>query len=239
MFTKSAAYYDAIYAALKDYLNEAHGVAGLLRQARPDCRRVLDVACGTGEHARFLNGAHGFEVDGIDLDPQLLHIARGKHPRGSYWQADMVDFELGRRYDAVLSLFSSIAYAGTLPRLRQTLACIRLHLAPGGVVLIEPFVEPRNIRQNETDMLTVDVGGIRVTRTARSEVIDRLFRLHLDYRFEGPSGVERASEVHELGLFTATEMMDSFGAVGLRASYQDEGPSGRGVYVARASHGAA
>src|SRR5688572_2977535 len=105
MFTKSAAYYDAIYAALKDYRNEALSVARLLRSTRPHCRRVLDVACGTGEHARYLDGAHGFDVDGIDLDPQLLRIARGKHPRGSYWQADMVDFELGRRYDAVISLF--------------------------------------------------------------------------------------------------------------------------------------
>lgn len=234
MFTKSAAYYDAIYAALKDYRNEAHSVARLLREARPDCQRVLDVACGTGEHARYLNGAHGFDVDGIDLDPQLLRIARSKRPGGSYWQADMVDFELGQRYDAVISLFSAIAYAGTLPRLRQALACIRRHVAPGGVVLVEPFLGPQDIRQSKSDRLTVDVGGVRVTRTARSEVIDRLFRLHLDYRFEGPSSIERASEVHDLGLFTVNEMLDSFGAVGLKASYHDDGPSGRGLYVATA-----
>jgi SAM-dependent methyltransferase len=239
MFTKSAAYYDAIYAALKDYRNEALSVARLLRSARPDCRRVLDVACGTGEHARYLDGAHGFDVDGIDLDPQLLHIARGKHPRGSYWQADMVDFELGRRYDAVISLFSAIAYAGTLPRLCQALACMRRHLAPGGVVLIEPFVGPESIRPSKTDTLTVDFGGVRVTRSARGEVIDRLFRLHLDYRFEGPASIERASEVHELGLFTVREMLDSFGAAGMRARYQNDGPSGRGLYVATAADVAA
>jgi ubiquinone/menaquinone biosynthesis C-methylase UbiE len=233
MFTKSAAYYDAIYAALKDYRNEAQSVAMLLKQVRPSCRRVLDVACGTGEHARYLNGAHGFDVDGIDLEPALLRIARGKHPRGNYWQADMVEFDLGRRYDAVISLFSAIAYAGTVPRLRQALACFRRHLAPGGVVLVEPFLRPEDIRAGKSSTLTVDVGGVRVTRSSHSEVIDRLFRLHLDYQFEGPSSVERASEVHDLGLFTLDEMLASFAAAGLAASYQSEGPSGRGLYVAQ------
>jgi SAM-dependent methyltransferase len=236
MFTKSAAYYDAIYAALKDYRNEAQSVASLLKQARPGCRRVLDVACGTGEHARYLNGAHGFDIDGIDLDPALLRIARGKHPHGNYWQADMVDFDLGRRYDAVISLFSAIAYAGTLPRLRQTLACFRRHLAPGGIVLVEPFLVPEDIRLGKTNTLTVDVGGVRVTRSSRSEVIDRLFRLHLDYEFEGPTSVEHASEVHDLGLFSLEEMLASFGAAGLDASYQREGPSGRGLYIATAAN---
>ena len=75
----------------------------------------------------------------------------------------------------------------------------------------------------------------RENRSARSEVVDRLFRLHLDYRFEGPARIERASEVHELGLFTVHEMLDSFGAAGMRASYQNDGPSGRGLYVATAA----
>jgi ubiquinone/menaquinone biosynthesis C-methylase UbiE len=207
----------------------------LLKQARPDCRRVLDVACGTGEHARYLDGAHGFSVDGIDLDPALLRIARGKHPRGSYWQADMVDFDLGRRYDAVISLFSAIAYTVSVPRLRRALACFRRHLGPGGIVLVEPFLKPEDIRLGTTNTLTVEVGGIRVTRTSRSEVFDRLFRLYLDYQFEGPSSTESASEVHELGLFSVGEMLDSFRAAGLDAEYRSEGPSGRGLYVATAS----
>jgi hypothetical protein len=147
----------------------------------------------------------------------------------------MVDFDLGRRYDAVISLFSAIAYTRDLPRLRQALTCFRRHLAPGGVVLVEPFLKPEDIQLGKTNTLIVDVGGIRVTRRSRSEVIDRLFRLHLDYQFEGPSSVERASEVHDLGLFSTAEMLDSFGAAGLDASYQKDGPSGRGLYIATAA----
>ena len=53
MFDASAEYYDLIYGSFKDYPREAAQIAGLLRQNMPHCRTVLDVACGSGEHARL------------------------------------------------------------------------------------------------------------------------------------------------------------------------------------------
>ena len=51
MFSASAEFYDLIYSAFKDYIGEAEQIAGLLRQHNAQCQTVLDVACGTGEHA--------------------------------------------------------------------------------------------------------------------------------------------------------------------------------------------
>ncbi len=45
-----------------------------------ECRRILDVACGTGELALMLAKA-GLEVCGIDLSPAMLSVARRKGPR--------------------------------------------------------------------------------------------------------------------------------------------------------------
>src|SRR5438874_12499220 len=124
MFIESAELYDAIYS-FKDYAAEAAQVAGLVRAAHPKARSILDVACGTGEHARQLSASCGFDVDGLDLDAGLLRVAREKHPSGSFFHADMSDFNLETRYDAVLCLFSSIAYLVTLERTRRALACFR------------------------------------------------------------------------------------------------------------------
>lgn len=88
MFTESAEIYDAIYQ-FKDYHAEAGRVAALIRQANPQARSILDVACGTGEHARWLASDHGFEVAGIDLDDVLLAVARRKVPQGQFICADM------------------------------------------------------------------------------------------------------------------------------------------------------
>jgi ubiquinone/menaquinone biosynthesis C-methylase UbiE len=232
MFTRSAASYDALYFSMKDYAKEAASVAELIRTHHPRGHSVLDVACGTGEHAKLLATVHGFEVDGIDADPGMLELARAKHPRGVFSQADMVAFDLGRRYDAVVCLFSSIAYVQTLPRLSAALGCFRRHLAPGGVVLLEPFLKPEDIRPGHTHTLSVESAGNKITRTSRSEVEGTLFKLLLDYTVEGPGGVERFSEPHELGLFTIAEMLAAFESAGLAATHSEGGPAGRGLYIA-------
>jgi ubiquinone/menaquinone biosynthesis C-methylase UbiE len=105
MFTASAALYDVIYGSVKDYAREVEQIVALLRASHPEAHTILDVACGTGEHARRLADSYGYVVDGIDLDADLLSIARRKHPAGCFVQADMSDFALGRRYDVVVCLF--------------------------------------------------------------------------------------------------------------------------------------
>src|SRR5262249_725176 len=91
MFSGSADLYDRIYASFKDYAQEARDIAALLCRAHPRGRTVLDVACGTGEHARLLAAEHGLSVDGLDLDPAFVRIASAKHPGGRFEQADMMD----------------------------------------------------------------------------------------------------------------------------------------------------
>jgi trans-aconitate methyltransferase len=40
-----------------------------------------------------------FRVEGLDVDPGMVDIARAKHPDVPIHVADMVDFDLGRRFD--------------------------------------------------------------------------------------------------------------------------------------------
>jgi SAM-dependent methyltransferase len=233
MFTASAEYYDLIYSTFKDYAAEADRIATLARQARPGCRSVLDVACGTGEHARLL-ADRGFEVDGLDLDPAFLRIARQKHPAGRFFEADMGDFSLPHRYNLVICLFSSIGYLATLDRVTRALDCFRRHLAPGGLVLVEPWFEPGVL---DTTRVTTNIGeapGIRVARTARLEVDGRLSRLFFDYEIGDATGTRRASEVHEMALYTRSELLQAFRDAGLEAQFDENGLfDNRGLYLAR------
>lgn len=233
MFSESAALYDLIYSSFKDYEAESANVATLLETARPGCRTVLDVACGTGEHARLLAERHGFFVDGIDLDPSFVAIAQRKHPAGMFVVADMCDFHLPRHHDAVICLFSSIGYVRTLDKVTRALECFREHLAPGGAIVVEPWFAPGVLQDG---YLTHNIGerdGLRVERHSRTEIDGRLSRLHFDYVITDERGTRHASEVHELGLFTPDEMRAAFGAAGLAVDYDPQGLTGRGLYVAR------
>lgn len=231
MFEASADFYDAIYGAFKDYREEAALVASRLRQVNSRCRTVLDVGCGTGEHARLL-AEQGFLVDGLDLDGNLLEIARKKHPGGRFIQADMSDFQLSRQYDAVICLFSSIGYLKSLDRVSLALKCFREHLAAGGVIMVEPWFAPGVLDVHRVGRNACDFNGMHIVRTSTVEVDGRLSRLRFDYEITAASGIRRASELHELGLFTVKELMKMFQATGLQVDYDSKGLSNRGLYVA-------
>ena len=233
MFSRSADVYDAIYGAFKDYAAEATTIAALVRSAQPAARTILDVGCGTGEHARHLRSSHGFDVDGLDLDAGLLAVARDKVPDARFFQGDMSDFDIGTRYDVVMCLFSAIGYVRTLDRVTKALRCFRRHLADDGVVIVEPWFAPGVLRVGGGETKHAETGALRVARSYHTTVNGRLSTLVFDYRIEDSTGVRHEQEIHELGLFTVDEMMDSFRAAGLVATHDAEGLIGRGLYIAR------
>jgi len=239
MYTE-AELYDVVCDAIeKDFSGQAARIAELVRRARPHGRTMLDVACGTGEHARYLFEVHGFEVDGIDLSPEMLVKARARCPRGRFEVADMTNFHLGRRYDGMLCMSASIAYALTIPRLREALACMRDHLEPGGVAVVQPYLTPDAVPPVGTREYTFESGDFRVKRIRRSEIDGRRHLVHFHYTIEGPGGTREVDEVDDFGLFTIDEMLAAFSAVGLAATYDPSWSevSGDGVYVASAPPG--
>ena len=139
MFSNSANWYDALYSS-KDYEAEAERITAIVRAECPSARTILDEACGTGEHDRYLS--RDFHVDGVDVNRDFLAIACDKNPEGVYAYADMIDFDLGRTYDAVLCLFSSIGYAKTLGGVERALKCFHRHLTATGVLVLEPWLTP-------------------------------------------------------------------------------------------------
>jgi SAM-dependent methyltransferase len=232
VFSESAELYDAIYGAFKDYATEAASVATLVRSLRPGAHSILDVGCGTGEHAKVLRVSHGFAVDGLDLDPGMLAVARRKLPDAVFVEADMCSFALGRCYDVVMCLFSSIGYTRTPDRLTAALCRFRDHLAPGGVILVEPWFPPGTLRDGPVPVTRAILGDLRVERAGRVTLDGRLSRLVFHYEIHDAKGARRVEELHELGLFTRDEMMDGFARAALAASYDPEGLTGRGLYVA-------
>jgi SAM-dependent methyltransferase len=232
-FAKSAEYYDAIYLTFKDYALEATQLADRIRTLRPGARTLLDVACGTGEHARLLSQQHGFEVAGTDVNPDFVRIAQRKNPSGRFEVADMVNFDLGAQYDAVICMFSSIGYVRTLPALESALRCFKSHTAPGGVIIVEPWFPPGKLTPGPSTVRRAETDNFRVERTARTDLDLGVSRLRFDYTVETAEGVQHFSEVHELGLFTEEETLLAFKAAALSAFHEPASGTHRGLYIAR------
>jgi len=235
VFEKSAEWYDALYG-FKDYQKESAAIATLLKKEHPEATTILDVACGTGEHDKYLSLS--YEVDGVDISSEFVLVASKKNPQGKYICADMIDFDLSTRYDVVLCLFSSIGYLRTIENVATALRNFRRHLNADGIVIVEPWFVPEAWNPDGTVfMLTGETAEGKICRMNISEREDSLSVLNFHYLVGTGNGVEYFTEHHELGLFSVEQMKYAFESAGLIAEYSEEGITGRGVYIARKSQG--
>ncbi len=231
MFSKTTQYYDLIYS-FKDYGEEVGKIRAVIRKEHPAAHSILDVACGTGEHARLLSTE--FAVDGIDVEPGFIEIARRKVPAATFSVADMRGFELGRKYDVVECLFSSIGYLTRGDDVVRALECFARHLVNDGIILVEPWFAPGVWQVGVPHMAPpVDLPDIKICRMNVSAQDGNLSSFRLHYLIATSAGVEYIQEDHELALYTVDEMLHFFQRAGLRVSHDATGISGRGLYVAR------
>ncbi len=231
MFSKSARLYDTIYLNMgKDYAAEARIIHALIQEhKRTSGNLLLDVACGTGLHIGPLR--EHYQVEGMDLDENMLEMARQKHPDIPLHHGDMLDFDLGHPFDAITCLFSSIGYVKTIPRLNQAIGNMARHLKPGGVLLVEPWFTPEKWNTGSVHASFVDQPDLKIVRMNISKRKGRLSFFTLHYMVGTPEGIKHFTELHELGLFTVDETLSAFRAAGLEVYHYPEGLTGRGLYA--------
>lgn len=99
--------FEAIYAGAPPWdIGRPQGAFARLAEAGEVKGRVLDVGCGTGEHA-LMAARLGLEATGIDLAPTAIRLAKQKAvERGivvAFIELDALDLaSLGQQYDTVL-----------------------------------------------------------------------------------------------------------------------------------------
>jgi ubiquinone/menaquinone biosynthesis C-methylase UbiE len=229
MYTLSAEYYDTIYS-WKDYRKESLKLQRLIQRYKQSRgNRLLDVGCGTGEHLKHFKTQ--YQCEGLDLNPRMLKIARRKHPDLTFHQADMANFHLDGKFDVILSLFSGIGHLKTQQRLHKAIKNMAQHLQPGGVLIIEPWITPRQFKPVGIRALFVNKPRIKIARMNLSLVRGRLSTMTLHHLIGTPEKIQYFTENLELGLFTKQEYQSSIKDAGLKLSYDPKGLIGRGLYI--------
>jgi SAM-dependent methyltransferase len=115
-----------------------------LKWARKTGGPVLELGAGTGRVSVPLARA-GHEVVGLDLSPHMLRVAKKKVKPGlklTFVRGDMAEFDLGRKFRLILIPFRAFQHLKSAEAQRSCLACVRRHLAKGGLFIVDLF-DPR------------------------------------------------------------------------------------------------
>jgi SAM-dependent methyltransferase len=230
VYVRSARFFDLLYRS-KDYAAAADDLHAQIQELCPAARSLLDVACGTGKHLEHLR--ERYEVEGLDLDANLLAMARSRCSSVLFHQADMVDFDLDRTFDVVTCLFSSIAYVRTVERLGRAVGRMARHVAPHGLLVIEPWVTSDRFLTGRVVTDVIEDPPRKIVRMFVAKREETLVTHDVEYLVGSPDGVERFNERHEMGLFEPTDFDVAFGAAGFkRVRFDPKGLFGMGLYMA-------
>jgi ubiquinone/menaquinone biosynthesis C-methylase UbiE len=226
-----ARYYDRVYS-FKDYLDESVRLQNLIiKYLETGGNSLLDVACGTGLHLKHLKD--DFSCTGVDISKNILKIAKKNVKEVTFKEADMKTLRLGKQFNVIICLLSSIGYVKTVASLEKTIQNFSKHLKKGGLALIEPshtksaYVngEPRITVYNGKD---AKIARVNVTKIRQATAVLNMHMLIAERGKDAKYFVDR----HELGLFGINNTLRIMQAAGLKSKYLKNGlMTGRELYV--------
>lgn len=240
--------YDRLYSS-KDYQGECDLIERILSEHSNPGRTILDLGCGTGNHAIPL-AQRGHEMLGVDRSQGMLDAARGKsasQPGVSFASGDVRTVRLDRRFDAVIMMFAVLGYQCTNADLMATLDTVRRHLDKGGLFIFDIWYGPAVLIDRpgqRTRIIDTDTG--RIIRTTDSVLDVNVHRCTVTFHvlsLEGNQVVAEDREEHSMRYFFPLELELALSQAGLsltalRAFPDYDTPIGEGswnaIAVARA-----
>ena len=231
LYRELAKYYNLIYS-FKDYKKEAGIIRKLiLKYKKSGGNYLLEAGCGTGKHLKYFENT--FSCTGIDVNKGMLRIARKSAKRTFLKKDDMVNFSLNKKFDVILSLFSSIGYVKTYKNLEKAIHNFSNHLKSGGVLIIEPWLTKKNFRAGTPHMATFDSKNIKIARLNISRIKNDISIIDMHYLIaEKNKKVRHFTDRHELGLFDIDRTLKIMKKEGLEARFSKNGlMKDRGLFI--------
>jgi ubiquinone/menaquinone biosynthesis C-methylase UbiE len=231
LYTEFAKYYDLIYH-WKDYKKESDALLKLiLKYQKSKGKDLLEAGCGTGHHLQYLNKK--FNCIGTDINQGILNVAKEKNKGVSFKRADMITMNLNKKFDVIISMFSSIGYVKTIENLEKTLQNLSKHLKKGGVIIIEPWFSPDKFISGKPRLVTYEEDNLKIARMNVSKRKGTVSILDFSYLIaEKGKDVKYFKDHHELGLFETKTTLDLMQKYGLKSKFLKNGfMKDRGVFI--------
>lgn len=213
IFGDYAKYYDLFYEK-KNYRKECRYLEAVLKKySKGKPVTILDMGCGTGNHAIPL-AQRGYHVTGLDASRAMLSFAKTKTQKAGlkidYHQGRFQKFSIPKKFDVVIAMFSVVDYLLTDHDLQATLQNVKNHLKQNSLFVfdfwnqsaVEKYFTPQKSQSFKS-------GSRRVIRASTTRLIPgrRHCEVHYKCRVEEKGKiVSRIDEKHVVRYFAVEEM---------------------------------
>lgn len=208
VFSTYSLYYDLLYRD-KDYIAETIYIQDLLSRQGIKKGDLLEFGSGTGKHGRLL-AAQGYKVHGIERSEDM--VAQADVTTGfTCQQGDICEVELGRSFDAVLSLFHVISYQVSNVQLMAVFNNAAAHLCKGGLFIFDFWYTPAvYAQQPSVRVKRISDDEVEITRIAEPDIHVNENRVDVNYtifaRVKADGRLETFQEKHPMRHFSLPEI---------------------------------
>lgn len=200
----------------------------------PDCR-LLDIACGRGRHAIYLN-KKGYDVTGIDLSYSSIKYARQfENEKLHFFVHDMRYLFYINYFNIAFNLFTSFGYFNTQKDHVNALKTFRKSLQKNGILVLDYFNTEKIVR-NLTKKEVKRINGIDFNLTKHIEnnqIIKSIAFSHQgkEYAFREEVQAFSMKNFEDLFALSGFTILEYFGDYNL--SEYDPAKSDRLIFIAR------
>ena len=198
-YKEFAKYYDKFYQN-KNYKKETEFLKNFINAND----KILDIGCGTGIHAALLTD-NGFEVDGLDLNKEMLEIAKTRLKTNLYWQ-NILEIDISKKYNMIISMFAVFNHLKDKDVLMRGLMNLKQLLHDGGKIIIDLHNPQSSGSKIDTYDNMTRVMKWNYDRSLKIEKSDIIFEI---------DGI-KYTDTHTFRIFTIDEMKECCERVGLK-----------------------
>ena len=198
-YKEFAKYYDKFYQN-KNYKKETEFLKNFINAND----KILDVGCGTGIHTALLTD-NGFEVDGLDLNKEMLEIAKTRLKTNLYWQ-NILEIDISKKYNMIISMFAVFNHLKDTDELMRGLMNLKQLLHDGGKIIIDLHNPQSSGSKIDTYDNMTRVMKWNYDRSLKIEKSDIIFEI---------DGI-KYTDTHTFRIFTIDEMKECCERVGLK-----------------------
>ena len=212
-------FYHILYKNRDD--SEAHAFMETLTQYLniPEHGSILDLACGKGRHARYLNKI-GYDVTGVDLSENSINFAKQFENHSLRFEVHDMCKPYHKQFDAVFNLFTSFGYFENDEDNLKTIKAIKANLNSSGFGVID-FMNSDHVIDNlvAEDYKTVDDITFHLQRFVRDGYIFKTIAFTTndkEYHFEERVKAFTLKDFQDMFETAGVHLLDVFGDYKLR-----------------------